>query len=122
MENGDEERPVGLGGKCFPPGNSIFRAYIQGESLHRGPGRGGGSSDPPWICFLHPTIPPTCPLYTTTLLKESRFFRHYGDIVSIQFSQKEYVFCNVSLARKEDAEREEMRQSEISGCKKRIKP
>ncbi|KAM7501621.1 hypothetical protein LguiB_000525 [Lonicera macranthoides] len=34
-----------------------------------------------------------------------QFFRHYGDIASIQFSRKEYVFCNVSFARKEDAER-----------------
>ncbi|KAM7496271.1 hypothetical protein LguiA_020685 [Lonicera macranthoides] len=38
-------------------------------------------------------------------LNRRRFFRHYGDIVSIQFSRKEYVFCNVSFARKEDAER-----------------
>ncbi|KAM7461473.1 hypothetical protein LguiA_029594 [Lonicera macranthoides] len=34
-----------------------------------------------------------------------RFFRHYGDIVSIQFVRKGYIFCNVSFARKEDAER-----------------
>ncbi|KAM7486902.1 hypothetical protein LguiA_002911 [Lonicera macranthoides] len=34
-----------------------------------------------------------------------RFFRHYGDIVSIQFFRKEFIFCNVSFARKEDAER-----------------
>lgn len=33
------------------------------------------------------------------------FFRHYGDIVSIQFSRKGSLFCNVSFARKEDAER-----------------